>query len=247
MHELLNLSQPISSPGISRVILAIETATPVCSVALFDGKGLYQLREQGSGVHSVRLGGMIHELLTHTGVSITSVESVLISSGPGSYTGLRIGTSFIKGLFYDRGVRVFRTSTLPVMAYSIARLRLSDPGQSRDLNESVRIHAILDARRHHLYHWGGEFQIRSGKVSAVNEVHSSQARELEQIEHLLKEGDYLGGFGSDRLNERILETLYDFGDKAIAADAMIYAFANPAMSLFFEEVNLASFAPDYLS
>lgn len=83
------------------LILCIETGTDVCSVGLArDGK-LLSLRESDQGRdHAKRVGVFVDELLRETGVAPDELDAVAVGMGPGSYTGLRIGVSFAKGLCY---------------------------------------------------------------------------------------------------------------------------------------------------
>ena len=74
-------------------ILHIETATKVCSVALSENgslKGLKEIEEDGYA-HGEQLTVLIQDMLKEQGVSMKELHAVSISSGPGSYTGLRIG------------------------------------------------------------------------------------------------------------------------------------------------------------
>ena len=97
-------------------LLLIETATPVCSVAMATGKedGGWQveLRESdAANAHSTRLPLYIKEL-----VDGTVPDAVCVSAGPGSYTGLRIGVSSAKGLCYGYGIPLLSVPTLLGMA-----------------------------------------------------------------------------------------------------------------------------------
>lgn len=83
------------------LILNIETASPVCSVALaLDGSvmGIKETTEQSD--HSSILTVFIDELMQEQGTSLHSLDAIAISAGPGSYTGLRIGAATAKGLCY---------------------------------------------------------------------------------------------------------------------------------------------------
>ncbi len=244
MMEFLNPKIGPSVGSCSEVILAVETATPVCSVALFNGSELVHLREQGTGVHSTRLGGMLLELLSVTGMKMASIQTVLVSAGPGSFTGLRIGTSFLKGLFFERPVQFIRASTLPVLAYSMAHLA---DAYSDTLTQTMNIHAVLDARRQHLYHWNGQFEFKGGTLSHVWELQAAQARELGHIHQIIQKGDLLVGFGIERLSDGCPSSLSLPGEKTVNAGAMINAYLNPAMKSSFELADLSTFAPDYLS
>lgn len=83
------------------LILAIETGTEICSVALVRDGELVALRESDEERnHASTIAPFVDELLRECGVRPSELEAVAVSQGPGSYTGLRIGVSFAKGLCY---------------------------------------------------------------------------------------------------------------------------------------------------
>lgn len=83
------------------MILLLETATPVCSVVLTEGnKVLAQRSSDDAQAHSARLAVYINEVVAEANRTMQDIEAVCVSSGPGSYTGLRIGVSAAKGLCY---------------------------------------------------------------------------------------------------------------------------------------------------
>ena len=104
------------------LILAIETTTKNCSVALFENEKLLALKEQYSDdySHAEQLTLFITEVMQETQLSLNNINAIALSKGPGSYTGLRIGTSTVKGLCYSLDIPLISISTLKAMAYSIA-------------------------------------------------------------------------------------------------------------------------------
>src|SRR5690625_6445583 len=76
------------------MIIAIETATSVCSVAAGkNGKTILEKRVEGKGVHSTYTFSFLKEILERYQYRVEDLEAILFSNGPGSYTGLRIGAS----------------------------------------------------------------------------------------------------------------------------------------------------------
>jgi len=99
------------------VILSIETATPVCSCALSRHGALLLTREDSRGQsHASLLGLFVHELMTFVRKQNLTLDAVAVSSGPGSYTGLRIGVSEAKGLSYGLGIPLIALPTPLIMA-----------------------------------------------------------------------------------------------------------------------------------
>jgi len=99
------------------LILSIETAISVCSVAIHDnGRLVGSLEVVGDNIHGKKLVPLIRDLLTHTDISKRELNAVAVSQGPGSYTGLRIGVSTAKGMAYALNVPLLAVDTLDAMA-----------------------------------------------------------------------------------------------------------------------------------
>ena len=97
-------------------ILGIETSTAVCSAALCqDGKLLKQCISYEGGNHAKLLPTYIDELLQYAREQVLSIDAVALSEGPGSYTGLRIGTATAKGLCYGLDIPLIPVPTLEVL------------------------------------------------------------------------------------------------------------------------------------
>lgn len=124
------------------LILNIETATTVCSVALFEKERLLCLKELNEGyTHAENLHIFIAEALKEAGLKAGQLDAVAVSKGPGSYTGLRIGVSTAKGLAYALNIPLIGVDTLEVMA-SAARTAT---------REDVLFCPMIDARRMEVY------------------------------------------------------------------------------------------------
>lgn len=128
------------------MILCLETATPVCSVALNEGLNTLALREcHGQNAHSEKITVFIKEVLDEVGIGYGQLDAVAVSKGPGSYTGLRIGVSTAKGVCYAAGLPLMAVDTLHAMAYGM-RQRLGNEVQPGDL-----FIPMIDARRMEVY------------------------------------------------------------------------------------------------
>lgn len=98
-------------------ILLIETATPICSIALENNGAIAIERHSDQpNAHSSKLAVFIDEILNSSDSVRKELEAVCVSSGPGSYTGLRIGVSSAKGLCYALGIPLISVPTLQNMA-----------------------------------------------------------------------------------------------------------------------------------
>lgn len=98
-------------------LLLLETATQVCSVSLTrDGEVLASVRSDESNAHSSKLAVFINEVMERSSLEMKDIDAVCVSSGPGSYTGLRIGVSSAKGLCYALDIPLLSVPTLQNMA-----------------------------------------------------------------------------------------------------------------------------------
>ncbi len=110
-------------------VLGIETSTAVCSVGIVtpDRAAVQTIREDR--VHSEKLLTLVAAVLTETGTDVRSVDAVAVSSGPGSFTGLRIGVSAAKGLVAAHGKALVGVpSTLSAVTSARSRGRLDTGG-----------------------------------------------------------------------------------------------------------------------
>jgi len=127
--------------------LSIETATAVCSVALSEGGRLIAGRVSNEAyTHSKVLTVFIDEVLKDAGLKPASLSAIVVSIGPGSYTGLRIGASVAKGLAYALDIPVVTVPTLLGMAYGMKRRVEKMP----DLDDYL-LKPMIDARRMEVY------------------------------------------------------------------------------------------------
>jgi tRNA threonylcarbamoyladenosine biosynthesis protein TsaB len=100
------------------ITLALDTSTPVASVALSVDDEVYERAEQVT-TFSERLMAMIDELFTEAGVRPSSLNAVVCGAGPGSFTGLRMGLSTAKGLCLGTGCRLLLISSLEALAAQV--------------------------------------------------------------------------------------------------------------------------------
>ena len=133
------------------LILHIETATDICSVALSEGGQQLSLIESGpERSHAVLLNAFIRKALAEGRKEISQLDAVSVSKGPGSYTGLRIGVSTAKGIAYALAKPLLATGTLENMAFGTANhpevLKII-----RDHGNNLVLCPMLDARRMEVY------------------------------------------------------------------------------------------------
>lgn len=124
-------------------LLLLETATPRCSVALSnDAVPVAELHSDQPNAHSSQLHLLIRQILTENALTPSDLDAVCVSSGPGSYTGLRIGTSTAKGLAYALDIPLLAVPTPQSMAARYIHLHPDFDGL---------LCPMLDARRMECY------------------------------------------------------------------------------------------------
>lgn len=126
------------------LILALETATTVCSVALARDGMPVAFREINAGfTHAENITVFIEEVCREAGVELKQIDACCVSKGPGSYTGLRIGASTAKGLCYALQTPLIAVDTLQAMAACFL--------QQHQHARQVLLLPMIDARRMEVY------------------------------------------------------------------------------------------------
>ncbi|MGB5621684.1 MAG: tRNA (adenosine(37)-N6)-threonylcarbamoyltransferase complex dimerization subunit type 1 TsaB [Gammaproteobacteria bacterium] len=123
-------------------ILALETATDRCSVALAVAGTLCCRQSSEPRIHARRVLGMVDECLSEAGLAPANVDLITFGCGPGSFTGVRIATAVVQGLALGLECPVVPVSTLAAAAVGVCRQR----GGSR-------VAVCVDARMDECY-WG---------------------------------------------------------------------------------------------
>ena len=102
-------------------ILALDTSGPVCGVAVaHEGGVLYEAAAENRFTHSASLLAMVDEAFTHTGLSVGEIDLFAAVVGPGSFTGVRIGVSTVKGLAHGAAKPCVAIDALEALAAGVA-------------------------------------------------------------------------------------------------------------------------------
>jgi tRNA threonylcarbamoyladenosine biosynthesis protein TsaB len=120
-------------------VLAIDTATEACSVALLCGDAVIGRSTAGGHAHARQILGMVDALLAQAEVSLAMLDGIAASIGPGAFTGVRISVAVAQGLAFGADLRVVPITTLEALAAQAA--------------EGGAVVACLDARMGEVY-WG---------------------------------------------------------------------------------------------
>lgn len=133
-------------------ILNIETATSVCSAAIsVNGKIIVVEESNENNVHAEKLAVFIESVLKKATLSLKNIDAIAVGSGPGSYTGLRIGSSTAKGLCYGLNKPLISIPTLKAMAIAAAKESLPISLHSEGYKKQILYCPMIDARRLEVY------------------------------------------------------------------------------------------------
>ncbi len=128
------------------IILSIESSGTICSVALHQNGELLALVENDEpNIHGQKLALFIKEITDLQNISISSLDALAVSEGPGSYTGLRIGVSIAKGICYASKIPLIAVDTLQSLAYAMFQ---KSEGK---FPENAVLMPMIDARRMEVY------------------------------------------------------------------------------------------------
>ncbi len=193
-------------------ILAVETSTITGGAAIVEDKRLLaEGRLSLKAIHSERLMGLIDLLLKSLKLSIQDMDYLAVSIGPGSFTGLRVGISTVKGLAYAARKGVIPVSTLETLAMNIP------------FAKDYLICPMLDARRQEVY--TALYRQEDENLHALIE---ERACKVEDILLRIKDKTIFLGDGAEVYRKVIEDSL---GSKAVLArDAQM--FPSPANAAF---------------
>jgi len=214
------------------IILHIETSTNVCSVALSEnGRCLFSKSNAEGMNHAALLSVFIAEALEVLKSNEKKPDAVAVSSGPGSYTGLRIGVSTAKGLCYGYGIPLIAVSTLEV---------LTAQALQSVLDQNVLYCPMIDARRMEVYaaFYNADMEIKR-EISADIIDSDSYADMLD------KQPVYFFGNGAEKCKSTLTHPNARFIDNLVPLAENMISFAEKAFADN-NFVDVAYFEPFYL-
>ena len=213
-------------------ILHIETATEICSVAL--SKGNVLLAHQESDVpnqHSSQLTLLIQAAMAQANVPMSSLSAVSLSSGPGSYTSLRVGTSVAKGVCYALSIPMIGIDTLQSLAI----------GAKEDIQDEDAIYCpMIDARRMECY--------TALYDSVGNELRAMEARIIDEAFRdellALNKKIILSGSGAEKCRTFLDQNTFVYSKTVCNSLNMLNIAYQKFTHFIFEDI--AYFSPEYL-
>jgi len=215
-------------------LLAIETATTICSVNLsVDNRPVFDRIETTGASHAARLGVFVSDTVDYARKNGLTIDAVAVSAGPGSYTGLRIGVSEAKGLCYGFGIPLIAIPTLKILTAQMLH-------HTSGIDSPSLLCPMIDARRMEVY--AALYDIH------LNEVRPVQADIIDENsyrEYLEKQPVVFAGSGSDKCREVIQSPNAVFLENIFPTAQAMVSLANEAFARK-EFVDTAYFEPYYL-
>lgn len=231
---------------------AITTTTKLAGISLHkDNKILGEIKIEVSRTHSTTILDQIDSLFAWTGEKLDNIENVLVSIGPGSFTGVRIAISVVKGMFYGRNVNFYQVNELDALAYqafySLDSNFLSQNSGSEE-NSKIEIYSMIDSGKEKIYCAAYEAEASEEKLRQVEDY------EVIKLEKLLEKLDnkdkkiVIAGDAGINYKEKITGTLKNkvlflTDDRMrISTATFVQMFLNNVL----EKSDIFQLKPDYL-
>ncbi len=190
---------------------AITTTTKLAGISLHkDNKILGEIKIEVSRTHSTTILDQIEGLFAWTGEKLDNVGNVLVSIGPGSFTGVRIAISVVKGMFYGRNVNFYQVNELDALAYqafySLDSNFLSQNSGSEE-NSKIEIYSMIDSGKEKIYCAAYEAEASEEKLRQVEDYEVIKLEKLlEKLDNKNKKIVIIGDAGIN-YKEKIAGTL----------------------------------------
>ena len=198
-------------------LLAIDTVTEACSAALWlDGEGRDRF-ELAPRRHTTLVLPMVQQLLAEAGISLSQLDALAVDRGPGSFTGVRIGTSVVQGLGFAVDLPVVPVSSLATLAQAVWQNL-----------QHENVLALIDARMQEVY-WAryvlqGQEMVLAGKeqVSAVAQITIDNQSSLYCVGSGSRQ--YLEQLQSLTGCEVLADSSYDYPHASVLAGLAVKAY-----------------------
>jgi tRNA threonylcarbamoyladenosine biosynthesis protein TsaB len=219
------------------MVICIETATNICSVALCSSAGLISLRESNDlRSHASTLTVFIDEIMKENGLRVKELEAVAVGRGPGSYTGLRIGVSVAKGMAYAASIPLVAIDTTLSMFWGMSGKADRITGDEAN----TLFCPMIDARRLEVYHAIYDSHCNVIKTISAEIINEDSFSDIPESKGIIFFGD-----GASKCKEIIKrKNVYFADDFRISASHMQKPVYQAVDIKHFEDV--AYFEPFYL-
>lgn len=214
------------------LILAFETSTRMCSVALLRDGAVIGSRELNDGYsHAEKLTVFAQEVVAEAGHQFSELDAVAVSAGPGSYTGLRIGAATAKGLCFGSNMKLIAIGTLEALCYQSALPTIPNAWKC----------PMIDARRMEVYTALFDEHGAEQVPTAAEIIDSSSFSELLEERPVLFFGD-----GADKCEETLGEHANAHFVKDVFPSALTFGVLAERKFAAGQFEDVAYFEPFYL-
>ena len=231
---------------------AITTTTKLAGISLHkDNRILGEIKIEVSRTHSTTILDQIDSLFAWTGEKLDNVENVLVSIGPGSFTGVRIAISVVKGMFYGRNVNFYQVNELDALAYQA--FYSLDSGfllqnNRNDEDSKIEIYSMIDSGKEKIYCAAYEAEASEEKLRQVGDYEVIKLEKLlEKLDNKNKKIVIIGDAGIN-YKEKIAGTLKNRA-LFLADDRMKIStatFMQMFLNNILEKSDIFQLKPDYL-
>ena len=233
---------------------AITTTTKLAGISLHrNNKMLGEIRIEVSKTHSTTILDQIDSLFTWTGEKLENVENVLVSIGPGSFTGVRIAISVVKGMFYGKNVNLYQVNELDALAYQVfysldnSFLLQHDEDNEKD---KLKIYSMIDSGKEKIYYPAYELETVK-EEKKLKQTENYEVIKLEKLVEKLNDEDgkiVLVGDAGINYREKIVKTvknkvLFLTDDRMRISTA---TFMQMFLNNILEKSDIFQLKPDYL-
>ena len=233
---------------------AITTTTKLAGISLHrNNRILGEIRIAVSRTHSATILEQIDSLFTWTGEKLDNVENVLVSIGPGSFTGVRIAISVVKGMFYGKNVNFYQVNELDALAYqafySLDNSFLSQHNEDTEKNK-IKIYSMIDSGKEKIYY--ASYGLKTVKEEKkLKQTENYEVIKLEKLVKKLNDEDgkiVLVGDAGINYREKIMKTIgekvcFPLEDRMVMSTA---TFMQMFLNNILEKSDIFQLKPDYL-
>lgn len=218
---------------MSSLRLCIETTGPVCSVAVATGSELLALKEiTESFQHASQITLLIDQCLRAAGIPLDDIQAIVLSEGPGSYTGLRVGASAAKGICYGQDIPLIGVNTLLALASGMLE-------ETKDLSRSL-LCPMIDARRMEVFTALYDRELNEilppGALTLTESFKNTIDQEGESV--------VFGGDGAEKFMDNFEGKMYKYCSIRPSAAYLIGLSENKFQNKEFSDITF--FKPQYL-
>lgn len=215
------------------MILCIETSTSCCSAAICkDGVAVASRENMNGANHASELPVFIEKLLAEASANQWQIDAVALSQGPGSYTGLRIGTSIAKGICYGMNIPLIPIDTLQILCAAV----------EKDIPADVLLCPMLDARRMEVY--TAQYIFKNKEIEIRKEVEAQIIDDQVFADTLSQQSIYFFGNGAEKCKKVIDSPNAHFIDNILPHAKYMGRLAEVAKQL--DTKQMAYYEPFYL-